>query len=166
MIIAIGGASRSGKTTLAKAMAQALKKLKKTVEVIHLSDYTKPVAAMSLIDGAPDWERPNTFKWDVVVSKIEKSKADFTIVEGLFPFYPASMRTVYDQKIFIDIEKDTYEKRTSDDPRWKDAPASYENHVWKGYQKYGKIKGDDKEYIFLDGRYPVNMKQLFLDLKV
>lgn len=166
MIIGIGGASRAGKTTLAKNFIKALDKTKTSVEVIHLSDYTKNVAALSLIDGAPDWERPNTIKWDTVVSKIEKSDADVIIVEGLFPFYPASMRTVYDKKIFIDIDKDTFDSRKSSDVRWQDAPSSYANHVWKGYQKYGKIKGEDKEYIFLDGRYQVDMKMLLRNLEL
>lgn len=166
MIIGIGGASRAGKTELAKNFTKVLDKAKTKVEVIHLSDYTKPVAALSLIDGAPDWERPNTIKWDTVINKIEKSQAEVIIVEGLFPFYPASMRTVYDKKIFIDIDKDTFDSRKSSDPRWEGAAPSYANHVWKGYQKYGKTKGTDKDYIFLDGRYPIDMKMLFRDIEL
>lgn len=166
MIVAIGGASRSGKTTLANELAKTLGEQKIKTEVIHLSDYTKAVNALSLIDGAPDWERPNTFKWDTVVNKIEKSEAEVIIIEGLFPFYPASMRTVYGKKVFIDIDKETFDKRKSNDARWKGAPESYANHVWKGYQKYGKTKGEDKEYIFLDGRYPVDMKMLLRSLEL
>jgi nicotinamide/nicotinate riboside kinase len=164
MIIGIGGASRSGKSILAMYLAKAVEKSKKKVEVIRIGEYAKPKAALSLVDGAPDWERPNTIKWDTVLMKIEKSTADVTIVEGLFPFYPASMRPVYDKKIFIDIERDTFEQRKSDDPRWEGAPSSYPDHVWKGYMKYGKIKGDESEYIFLDGAKPIDLKKLLLDL--
>ncbi|MFY0598162.1 MAG: hypothetical protein JXR03_00730 [Cyclobacteriaceae bacterium] len=160
MIIGIGGVSRAGKTTLAENLRKAFTKKKKTVAIFCQDDFVKPKASLPIIEGIPDWERPNTIKWDTLTSKIEKSTADVIIVEGLFTFYPASLRSILDQKIFIEIEKDLFKERKSIDKRWDDEPDWYADHVWKSYQKYGKTKGDESGYMFLDGSSPINADTL------
>ncbi|MEP0366774.1 MAG: hypothetical protein ABJN36_01600 [Cyclobacteriaceae bacterium] len=164
MIIGIGGVSRAGKTTLAKKLEKALTKKKKTVAVFCQDDFVKPKAALSMIDGVPDWERPSTVKWDALTSKIEKSTADVVIVEGLFSFYPASVRALFDKKIFIEIEKPLFEERKSVDKRWDEEPDWYAAHVWKSYMKYGKTKGADEDYIFVDGSKSINVEELLKEL--
>ncbi len=164
MILGIGGVSRAGKTTLAENLKKALIKKKKSVDIFALDDFVKSQSALTIIDGVPDWERPSTIKWDLLMSKIEKSKADVKIVEGLFTFYPASIRIIFDKKLFLEIEKPLFLERKSIDKRWDDEPAWYADHVWKSYQKYGKTKGDDKEYIFLDGSKPIDLNTLIQDL--
>lgn len=164
MLIGIGGVSRAGKSTLAENLKTALKKMKKTVEVLCQDDFVKPKQALSLIEGVPDWERPNTIKWDSLISKIEKSSADVVIVEGLFSFYPASVRSLYNKKLFLEIDINTFKKRKAEDKRWDEEPAWYANHVWKSYNKYGKVKGEKDEYIYLDGSKPIDTKKLLEDL--
>ncbi|WP_258102589.1 uridine kinase [Marinoscillum sp. MHG1-6] len=160
MLIGIGGISRAGKTTLAENMTKALKKMKKSVEVFCQDDFVKPKHALTKIEGVPDWERPNTVKWDSLISKVEKSTADVVIVEGLFSFYPASIRSLYDKKLFLEIDENTFQNRKSADKRWTEEPGWYARHVWRSYNKYGKTKGNKEEYIFLDGSQPIDVKKL------
>lgn len=164
MIIGIGGVSRAGKTTLAEGLRKSLIKKKKTVDIFCQDDFVKSKTALSQIEGVPDWERPSTIKWDSLTSKIEKSKADVIIIEGLFTFYPASIRALLDKKIFIEIGKELFKERKSIDKRWEEEPTWYADHVWKSYVKYGKTKGDDSEYLILDGSIPINTDKLIADI--
>lgn len=160
MIIGIGGVSKSGKSTLAANIEKSLIKMKKSVAVFSQDDFVKSKTALTLIEGIPDSERPSSVKWDSLTSKIEKSTADVVIVEGVFSFYPVSIRSLYDKKIFVDIDKALFKQRKEADPNATEEPSWYTDHIWKSYQKYGKPKGDDTEYIFLDGSKPVSMPEL------
>ena len=160
MIIGIGGVSRAGKTTLANMLATQLKKEGKSVEVFCQDEYVKPKVSIPKVQGVPDWERPSTIKWDTLTSNVQKSKADVKIVEGLFSFYPASLRMEYGTKVFIEIDRDTFRKRRSTDQRWDEEPDWYADHVWKSYLKYGQMKGDKSEYIQLDGRKEFDLKKV------
>lgn len=164
MIIGIGGVSKAGKTTLADNLKKAFSKKNRTVDILCQDSFVKLKGALTMIEGVPDWERPNSIKWDSLTSKIEKSSADVIIVEGLFSFYPASIRTLYDKKIFINIEKPLFKERKATDKKWEEEPNWYADHIWKSYQKYGKTKGDDSEYIFVDGSKPIDIPTLLEDL--
>lgn len=160
MIIGIGGVSRAGKTTLANMLAAQFKKEGKTVEVFCQDEYVKPKMSIPKVQGVPDWERPSTIKWDTLTGNVQKSKANIKIVEGLFSFYPASLRIMYDTKIFIEIDRDTFKKRKSADKRWEEEPEWYADHVWKSFMKYGQMKGDKSEYVQLDGRKEFNVNKV------
>lgn len=160
MIIGIGGVSRAGKTTLAKKLAGQLKKEGKTVEIFCQDEYVKPKMSIPKVQGVPDWERPSTIKWDSLTSSVQKSKANVKIVEGLFSFYPASLRVLYDVKIFIEIDKPAFQKRRTADERWDEEPEWYAEHVWKSYMKYGLMKGDKAEYIKVDGSKEFDLNQI------
>ncbi|MFT6868053.1 MAG: nicotinamide/nicotinate riboside kinase [Cyclobacteriaceae bacterium] len=160
MIIGIGGVSRAGKTTLAENLKKAFVKKKKTVEIFCLDDFAKTQSALTIVDSVPDWERPSTIKWDRLISKVEKSSADIKIVEGLFTFYPASVRSIFSKKIFVEIDKVLFQARRYNDKRWDKEPEWYVDHVWKSYLKYGKSKGEDSEYIFLNGAKPIDINIL------
>jgi len=164
MIIGIGGVSRAGKTTLAKQLEIQFKKLGKSVVVFCQDEYVKPKISIPKVQGIPDWERPSTIKWDNLNSDIQKSEADVIIVEGLFSFYPASLRVQYDVKIFLTIEKETFITRKSKDERWEEEPDWYAEHVWRSYLKYGQKKGDKGEYISISGEEKFDVKRLMAAL--
>lgn len=151
MIIGIGGVSRAGKTTLADKLKTHFKSERKSVDVFCQDEYVKPTISIPKVQGVPDWERPSTIKWDTLTRDIHKSTADIQIVEGLFSFYPASLRILYDVKIFITIEKDVFLERKSKDKRWDEEPEWYAEHVWRSYMKYGQKKGEKNGYIDVSG---------------
>lgn len=166
MIIGIGGVSRAGKTTLANQLLKAAKKKGKSVEILNQDDFVKSKNQLPVIEGVPDWERPNSIKWDNVMLQIERSKADIIIVEGLFAFYPASLRVKYDKKLFIEIEKELFLKRKQEDKRWEEEPDWYPEHVWRSYLKYGKTKGEADDYVMLNGAKDIDIKKLMVLLEI
>lgn len=164
MIIGIGGVSRAGKTMLSEKLKKHYEKNKKSVQVFCQDEYVKSKTTLSKVQGFPDWERPSTIKWDALISAIERSTADVKIVEGLFAFYAASIRTMYDHKIFIEIDKHTFESRRSKEKRWDEEPEWYANHVWKSYLKYGQKKGNAAEYMEVSGIEDFDIKKIVVDL--
>ena len=54
---------------------------------------------------------------------------DIKIIEGLFSFYPASVRTMFDKKIFVEIDKALFQERKSTDKRWEEEPDWYADHM-------------------------------------
>lgn len=164
MTIGIGGISRAGKTLLAALLKEQFHKEGKTVDVFCQDDYVKPKMSIPKVQGFPDWERPSTIKWDTLTRDLQKSEADVKIVEGLFAFYPASLRVLYDVKLFIEIDRATFEKRRKKDNRWEEEPGWYMEHVWRSYLKYGQMKGDKAEYILIDGIHGFELDEILMSL--
>ena len=160
MIIGIGGVSRAGKSTLAEKLKVHLEKAGKSVEVFCQDEYVKPKISIPKVQGVPDWERPSTIKWDSLTNDVQKSEADVKIVEGLFSFYPASLRVKYNAKLFIEIDKEVFLGRKSKDKRWDEEPEWYAEHVWRSYMKYGQKKGDKSEYLDISGEAQYDPKKI------
>ncbi|MEQ9306798.1 MAG: hypothetical protein RJQ14_22980, partial [Marinoscillum sp.] len=149
-----------GKTTLAERLKSHYEKTGKTVVIFCQDEYVKPKVSLPKVQGVPDWERPSTIKWDNLLRDVQKSDANIKIVEGLFSFYPASLRALYDLKIFIEIEKPIFQNRKSDDKRWDEEPEWYAEHVWRSFMKYGQMKGDKQEYIPISGEGKIDIKEI------
>ncbi len=160
MIIGIGGVSRAGKTTLAEDLCEYFKKQGNTVDVFCQDKYVKPTISIPKVQGVPDWERPSTIKWERLTEDVQNSTADIKIVEGLFAFYPASLRTLYNASIFINIDKEVFLSRKKADSRWGKEPSWYAEHVWRSYLKYGQKKGDREEYIDVDGKRKIELRNI------
>ncbi|REE00553.1 uridine kinase family protein [Marinoscillum furvescens] len=160
MIIGIGGVSRAGKSTLAARLADFFKRNGQTTDIFCQDEYVKPKISIPKVQGVPDWERPSTIKWDKLTKDIEKSTADIKVVEGLFSFYPASLRKMYDLKVFLEISKETFQQRKNTDQRWEEEPDWYAEHVWRSYLKYGQTKGDKGEYMILSGESEVDLLKI------
>lgn len=160
MIIGIGGVSRAGKSTLAEKMKVYFQKDKKTVQVFCQDDYVKPSISIPMVQGVPDWERPSTIKWDTLTKEVENSPANVKIVEGLFAFYPASLRAMYDIKVFVTLDKELFLRRKTKDARWGEEPDWYAEHVWRSFLKYGQIKGDKSEYLEVSGSQTFDAKHI------
>lgn len=164
MIIGIGGVSRAGKTTLAERLKKEFEKNGQTTEVFCQDDFVKPKISLPKVEGISDWERPSSIKWDLLSKSVEKSEADIKIIEGLFSFYPASLRASYDMKIFIDIPKELFENRRKEDGRWNESgeeePAWYIEHVWRSFIKYGQMKDDKSEYFKISGEQDMDVAKI------
>lgn len=160
MIIGIGGVSRAGKSTLAARLQEFFKKNGQSADIFCQDEYVKPKISIPKVQGVPDWERPSTIKWDNLTRDVQKSQADIQIVEGLFSFYPASLRKMYDTKVFLEISKDTFQRRKTEDKRWDEEPDWYAEHVWRSFLKYGQTKGDKSEYLIMSGEEEVDLMQI------
>ncbi|MFY0608170.1 MAG: hypothetical protein JXR10_15735 [Cyclobacteriaceae bacterium] len=160
MIIGIGGVSRAGKTTLSEKIKEHFEKLGRSVAIFCQDNYVKPKISLPKVEGVPDWERPSTIKWESLSRDVERSDAEIKIVEGLFSFYPASLRVLYDVKMFVEIDKETFAERKKNDKRWEEEPDWYAEHVWRSYLKYGQTKGNPSEYVTVNGKSKFDVKAI------
>ena len=140
MIIGIGGASRSGKTSLALSIQKNLEDQGQTSIVISQDTYIFDEKDIPKVRDRIDWEHPESIDFEGFKDAILHARATFShvIAEGLFCFYDRDIVNLFDKKYFIDISKDTFLKRKSEDTRWGFEPAWYIEHIWKSYLKYGR----------------------------
>lgn len=162
MIIGIGGISRSGKTSLAILIKNILEKKGESALILSQDDYVFPESEIPKIKHRVDWERPESidfqrFKDDILL----KSKVfQHVITEGLFDFYDADINALFDARLFVQIHKNTFLKRKSEDKRWGYVPKWFIEHIWKSYQKYGRtiLENADTDVLILSGEHPVDEK--------
>jgi hypothetical protein len=60
------------------------------------------------------------------------------------------MNKLYDRKLFVEIDRDTFMKRKHFDFRWGKEPDWYIEHIWESFLKYGQPP-QDEDLIFIDG---------------
>lgn len=146
MIIGIGGASRSGKTSLAILIKTILENNGQTAIVLGQDDYAfAEESVIPKIKHRVDWERPESidFEWykkDILTKQKEYQNV---IAEGLFNFYDTDINALFEVKFFTQISKNTFLKRKKADTRWGIEPDWYIEHIWKSYLKYGRTILDD-----------------------
>lgn len=162
MIIGIGGVSRSGKTSLAILIKNILEKKGESVIILSQDNYVFPDSKIPKIKHRIDWERPESidfqrFKDDILL----KSKAfQHVITEGLFGFYDADINALFDARFFVQIHKNTFLKRKSEDKRWGFEPKWFIEHIWKSYLKFGRtiLENADVDVLILSGEHPFDEK--------
>lgn len=138
MIIGIAGASRSGKSTLSKLLALALKEY--SCKIISLDDFALPIDEIPKINGEVDWEHPAGIDFDKLRQTINDAKStyDIIIVEGFLLFYPITIFHLFHKTIFIDIDENTFIARKKLDKRWGKVTDEYAQHIWASFKKYGQ----------------------------
>jgi uridine kinase len=131
LIIGIAGGSGSGKSTVARNVAQALHA--ETVAFIDMDAYYRNHAHLSLAERrAVNWDHPDAFDWELLLAQlrqlaagqsIEKPVYDFVthlrsdrvvavppaevvVVDGILLFTDERVRELCDVKIFVDAESD------------------------------------------------------------
>lgn len=149
MIIGIGGASRSGKSRLAKEIKSQL--IGKSVNIIDQDDFAKPENQIPKINSITDWEHPSSIDFKKLEDEIlwSNSQFDYTIVEGFLIYYNQNIKNSIDIKIFLSIDEPIFLMRKVHDQRWGKTPVFYIDHIWKSYLKYGILKQKDVD-LFLN----------------
>lgn len=149
MVIGIGGASRSGKSRLAKAIKSQLGD--KTVNILEQDDFVIPKENIPLVQTITDWEHPASIDFIKFEKAIQQSHKEYevTIIEGFLVYYDQKINDHIDIKIFLSIDEPTFLMRKVHDQRWGKTPVFYIDHIWKSYLKYGKCEKDQVDY-YLD----------------
>ena len=70
----------------------------------------------------------------------EKQNNDIVISEGLFAFHDDNLSKLYDKKLFLFVDKDTFKLRKLRDKRWGKVPEWYIDHIWDSYIIKGRAK--------------------------
>ena len=133
-IIAIGGVSRSGKSTLALWLHQQLP----NSIVLCQDDFPNEEEAIPRIRDRVDWERPESIRWDYWHRAIGSMKddCDYLILEGLFIFRPEG-GIVPDHSIYLSIDREDFLKARKAETRWGPEPDWFIEHVWDSHFVYG-----------------------------
>jgi nicotinamide/nicotinate riboside kinase len=136
-LIAIGGISRSGKSTLAYLLAERLSLHRHSCEVISQDDFCLPSGMLPLVKGIPDWEQPESMDWDRYHEKIYQASKQhqYLIIEGLFVFDDPVYRKDYSCEIELEIDHETFMNRRNVEQRWGKEPEWYIRYVWEVYQQ-------------------------------
>ena len=139
-VTAIGGVSRSGKSTLADWLVIQLK----NATVLHQDEYTLPKDQLPEIKGIPDWEVPESIDWDAWHKAITQAKKhyDYVIIEGILVFANTNINELIDQPIFLNIDKENFLKRRLKEKRWGKEPEWFIEYVWEAHLKYGLPPSD------------------------
>jgi len=156
MIIAIGGISNAGKSTLARRIADYY--AKKTTIVLCQDNFANPTPAIPKINGHTNWEIPGSINFDRFYDKIAESAEIFDIViaEGLFVFYEPRLIKLYDKSIYLVIDKDTFLERKKNDLRWGKEPEWYMQHIWDSHFNYCSEILSRRDAFQISGEEPVD----------
>jgi uridine kinase len=131
LIIGIAGGSGSGKSTVARNVAQALHA--ETVAFIDMDAYYRNHAHLSLAERrAVNWDHPDAFDWELLLAQlrqlaagasVEKPVYDFVthlrsdrvvpvppaevvVIDGILLFTDERVRELCDVKVFVDADPD------------------------------------------------------------
>ncbi|PKP54257.1 MAG: hypothetical protein CVT92_00445 [Bacteroidetes bacterium HGW-Bacteroidetes-1] len=159
MIIAIGGVSTAGKTTLASQLRHYFHK--KKTSLLCQDDFVKSVEQIPMIKDRIDWEIPASIDHirfrDAILA--EKKENDIVIVEGLMVFWHPEINRLFDKKLFIEIDYQLFMKRKNDDYRWGNEPDWYIAYIWNSYKQYG-IPSDKVNILIINGNKTIQLNPI------
>lgn len=140
MIIAIGGVSNAGKSTLATAIQNNLPEL--NIRIVCQDDFVADEKHFPMIHDRPDWEHPTSIDHDGFRQSILEHHTNDTIViaEGLMVFHDPGILMLFDKGIFIEIDRHIFLHRKNNDLRWGPQPDWYLRHIWDSYLKFGQAE--------------------------
>jgi uridine kinase len=159
MIIAIGGVSRSGKTSLARQLSDAIGP---TSSIIHLDNFFKSKIVRKGIYNF-DWEHPDSidFRRLFIEIRTKMKSVKILIIEGFLISYDLRIRNIIDFYIHIDIKRNTFFKRrlTDYNEGW-----IYVDHVWLSYLAFG-TNYQELNYIIVDGENKIDIQAIISSIK-
>lgn len=160
MLIAIGGISRAGKSSLSKILAQSLGK---NGMIIHQDHYIKENIHWQLFTRPPwcylaklhkkfNMEHPEVIDFEKLYTDIAIaiSKCDYVIAEGFAITFDKRIRKMIDAYVHITLSKETFLRRRTND--FKKANTWYAHHVWDVFNKHGNDYAD-LNHLVVDGEY-------------
>lgn len=163
MIVAIGGTSNAGKTTLARKLRNYYS-LKNTC-IICQDDFIKPIKNLPIVYEHIDWEHPDSidferFKEAIIANSYEN---ELVIVEGLMVYWQPEIVQLFDKKIFVTIDRSIFRKRKANDIRWGREPLWYIEHIWESYLKFGipkTLMDKDDQFLIINGSSSYSMDEI------
>lgn len=159
MIIAIGGASTAGKTTLARALREFYHNRK--VITLCQDDFVRSVESIPLIRDRVDWEHPASIDHQAFLNAIlsESRENEIVIAEGLMVFWHEEICRIFDRNIFVRLDYNTFLRRKALDNRWGHEPEWYVQHIWSSFQAYGRPPQSDNLFI-LEGTKKIDLQKV------
>ncbi len=157
MIIAIGGSSTAGKSTLAAKIGEVYDH--RRVKILCQDSYVKPKNEIPRIRDHIDWEVPDSIDFDKFYSAVVFANMQYevVIVEGLMIYYNRRTVDLFNKRLFVEIDKETFLKRKSRDLRWGKEPQWYMEHIWDSYLKYGRAPNMLNDVFTVDGRHSIDV---------
>ena len=131
MIIGIAGGSGSGKSTVARKVAEFIEEA--SVAFIDMDGYYRDFSALPLEERRlVNWDHPDAFDWELLVSQLAALRngqairkpvynfvthtrdsatvnippADVIVIDGILLFADARVRDLCDVKVFVDADAD------------------------------------------------------------
>jgi len=157
MIIAIGGSSTAGKSTLAAKIGEVYDH--RRVKILCQDSYVKPENEIPRIRDHIDWEVPDSIDFDKFYRAVVFANMQYevVIVEGLMIYYNRRTVDLFNKRLFVEIDKETFLKRKSRDLRWGKEPQWYMKHIWDSYLKYGRVPNMLNDVFTVDGRHSIDV---------
>ncbi len=161
MIIGIGGVSTAGKSSLAFQLRKHFSP-KAKVKILCQDDFILPESEIPRIKKHIDWECPKSIDHEMYFQAIRRERKvnDIVISEGLFAFNDERVSSLYDKRIFLMIERETFWKRKLADLRWGKEPEWYIEHIWNNYLKFGKIASERENVLRLHSDSKVDLEKV------
>lgn len=163
MIIAIGGVSRAGKSTLSELLKEQFGLIGQTVAIIEQDKYVYKENDLPKIKSKIDWESPLSIDFQKFKKAITSAakKHDHVIAEGLLVFFDKTLNALFDKSIFIKIPKALFIERKKIDLRWGSTPEPkwYIDHIWRSYKKYGMLNLTD-DRLKLSGKQKFDLNEV------
>ncbi|MFY0686031.1 MAG: hypothetical protein JXQ90_02640 [Cyclobacteriaceae bacterium] len=143
MIIGIGGASRSGKSTLAAFIKNFFEKKNEPTIILDQDNFVLPEPKLPQIKGHPDWDHPDGMDWLALNRAIRAAakQHQHTIIEGIFAFYNPDLAVHYNKMICMSVDQKTFHLRREKETRWGVEPDWYTDHVWQSHLQFSKCPG-------------------------
>lgn len=145
LIIGIGGASRSGKSTLALQLQAEYEAQGLSVAVFHQDSFAFPETQLPLIRNHLDWDRPESMDFRRLEAAIVQAHAQFDVViaEGILIFYDPQINRLFNRRIFIEIDKALFLEHRAQETRWGLEPDWYAEYVWECHLRWGRTVLDE-----------------------
>lgn len=145
LLIGIGGASRSGKSTLALQLQAEYEAQGLSVAVLHQDNFAFPEAQLPIIRDHLDWDRPESMDFRRLEAAIVQAHTQFDVViaEGILIFYDPQINCLFNRRIFIEIDKALFLEHRAQETRWGQEPDWYAEYVWESHLRWGRTVLDD-----------------------
>lgn len=147
-IVAIGGCSNSGKSMLAGQLSD---QLPFKTQIVAIDDHVLPAEMIPRVGGRINWEVPESIDWKSLYHTILSSTAEVVIAEGFLIFWNTSINRLFDIKIFLDVDHNTFVQRRRNETRWGPEPEWYVQHVWDSYLQFGLLKEPSDDFYIVKG---------------
>jgi nicotinamide/nicotinate riboside kinase len=160
MIVAIGGVSNSGKSALAAAIQEVYHA--GGLVVLCQDDFILAPECMPMIAGRPDWEHPSSIDHTRFRQSIleHHNKGKTVIAEGLMVYHDPETCKLFDRCIFIEISRETFQRRKKADLRWGVEPDWYIEHIWDNYLNFGLPLGISTPLLRINGEQEIDLKKI------